>query len=389
MPMKKLLLLFIVLLSYVSVFAQKEEYSIIVKDIETLEPIQNATVKIMKTQQILLSNEEGKVTFMLTGGSNVQVSETNYEDLTVRWTSLNGDQKFVIYLKSKNNKLDEVVLSKESPEKILQKLVNNSTKKISISHRQKVYVREFFMLDNQYTYYNDGLVNFQFDKNNNATTLLVEQNRSYGLLEADVSADLKGYNLNNIMENYLNFKYLEPLLDPKAKKEYDFTTKGHSKNKNYYIMSVVPLDKAKEAIDNFEIIYDPLKKIIVEYTISVTPATLDKVEEKTKEGEKNITKSFVKVNYRWDGIDYYLLSSNEEIGYNVVLKDKTKNIQVRNSFVTTGFNKQNFTYNESDVFKEKSLFNKKNKILTNYWDISGFTATDEEKAIIASLEFKL
>lgn len=389
MPMKRLLLLFVVLLSYVSVFAQKEEYSIIVKDIETLEPIQNATVKIMKTQQILLSNEEGKVTFMLTGGSNVQVSETNYEDLTVRWTSLNGEQKFVIYLKSKNNKLDEVVLSKESPEKILQKLVNNSIKKISISHRQKVYVREFFMLDNQYTYYNDGLVNFQFDKNNNATTLLVEQNRSYGLLEADVSADLKGYNLNNIMENYSNFKYFDPLLDSKSKKKYDFTIKGHSKNKDYYVMSVVPLDKAKEAIDNFEIIYDPLKKIIVEFTISTTPATLDKVEEKTKEGEKNLTKSFVKVNYRWDGTDYYVLSSNEEIGYNIVLKDKTKNVQIRNSFVTTGFNKQNFTYNDSDVFKEKSLFNKKNKILTNYWDISGFTATDEEKAIIASLEFKL
>ncbi|MBB4803219.1 hypothetical protein HNP37_003294 [Flavobacterium nitrogenifigens] len=387
--MKKLLLLFVVLFSYVSVLAQSEEYSIIVKDIETLEPIQNATVKIMKTQQILLSNEDGKVTFMLTGGSNVQVSETDYEDLTVRWTSLNGEQKFVIYLKSKKNKLDEVVLSKESPEKILQKLVNNSRKKISVSHRQKVYVREFFMLDNQYTYYNDGLVNFQFDKNNKATTLLVEQNRSYGLLEADVSADLKGYNLNDIMENYSNFKYLEPLLNPKSKKEYDFTTKGHSKNKDYYVMSVVPLDKSKEAIDNFEIIYDPIKKIILEYTISVTPASLDKIEEKTNVGDKNITKSFVNVNYRLDGDDYYILNSNEEIGYTVIEKEKSKNIQVRNSFVTTGFNKQNFTYKESDVFKEKSLFNKKNKILTNYWDISGFTATDEEKAIIASLEFKL
>ncbi|WP_294961737.1 hypothetical protein [uncultured Flavobacterium sp.] len=387
--MKRLLLLFVFLLSCVSVFAQKEEYSIIVKDIETLEPIQNATVIIMKTQQILLSNEEGKVTFMLTGGSNIQVSETNYENLTVRWTSLNGAQKFVIYLKSKNNKLDEVVLSKESPEKILQKLVNNSIKKISTSHRQKVYVREFFMLDNQYTYYNDGLVNFQFDKNNNATTLLVEQNRSYGLLEADISSDLKGYNLNNIMENYLNFKYLDPLLDSKSKKAYDFTIKGHSTNKDYYVMSVIPLDKAKEAIDNFEIIYDPLKKLIVEFTISVTPASLDKIEEKTKEGEKNMTKSFVNVAYRLNGDDYYLLNSNEEIGYTLVQKEKSKNIQVRNCFVTTGFNKQNFTYDEGDVFKEKSLFNKKNKILTNYWDISGFTATDQEKAIIASLEFKL
>ncbi|WP_427872858.1 carboxypeptidase-like regulatory domain-containing protein [Flavobacterium sp. MMS24-S5] len=384
--MKQLLLLFVVLFQ-LNVFAQNDEYSIYVKDIETLQPIENATVMVLKTKQVLMTNADGKITFVLSGGSNIQVSEMNYENLTVRWAALK-ESGFVVYLKNKKENLDEVVVSKENPQKMLQKVVSNSKQKISIAHRLKVYVREFFMLDNQYSYYNDGLVNFQFNKNN-TTTLLVEQNRSYGLIDTDVSADLKGYNLNDIMENYSNFKYLDPLLDPKAKKEYDFTTKGHSKNKDYYIMSVVPLDKAKEAIDNFEIIYDPEKKIIVEFTISVTPATLDKVEEKTKEGEKNITKSFVKVNYRWDGTDYYLLSSNEEIGYNVVVKDKTKNVQVRNSFVTTGFNKQNFTYSESDVFKEKSLFNKKNKILTNYWDISGFTATEQEKAIIASLEFKL
>lgn len=385
--MKKLLLLFVVLLSYVSVFAQSEEYSIVVKDIETLQPIENATVVILKTKQVLMTNEDGKVTFVLSGGSNVEISEMNYENLTLRWASLK-ESEFVIYLKNKKENLDEVVVSQENLQKTLQRIVSNSKQKISISHRLKVYVREFFMLDNQYSYYNDGLVNFQFNKNN-TTTLLVEQNRSYGLLETDISADLMGYNLNNIMENYSNFKYFEPLLDSKAKKEYDFTIKGHSKNKDYFVMSVNPLDKAKEAIDNFEIIYDPVKKIILEFTISVTPATLDKLDDKINVGDRNITKSFIKVNYRLDGDDYYLLSSNEEIGYTVIQKEKSKNIQVRNSFVTTGFNKQNFTYNESDVFKEKSLFNKKNKILTNYWDISGFTATDEEKAIIASLEFKL
>jgi hypothetical protein len=83
------------------------------------------------------------------------------------------------------------------------------------------------------------------------------------------------------------------------------------------------------------------------------------------------------------------LTANEEIGYDLVLKEEIKNIQVRNSFITTNFNRQNFTYKESDVFKEKSLFNKKNKVLTKYWDISGFTATDEEKALIDALEFKL
>ncbi|MNX38913.1 hypothetical protein D3C86_692570 [compost metagenome] len=388
--MRGLILLFVIFVN-TAIFAQKVEYSIVVKDIETQLPIENATVLIMKTKQTLLSNQDGKVTFELNGASNLQVSETNYEKVTLRWGPLKPDL-FVVYLKSNNNKLAEIVVSKEKPEKNLQKIVSNSRQKLANAYRLKVYVREFFMLDNKYSYYNDGLVNFQFEGNqkNSTTTLLVEQNRSYGLLETDVSADLMGYNLNNIMENYSNLKYFDPLLDSKTKKEYEFTTTGHPNNKDYYIMSVTPLDKSKKALDTFEIIYDPTKKLIIEFSIIIKPGNLAQIEEQTKVGSKNVTRSQVKVTYRIDGEDYYLLSSNEEIAYDLILKDQVKkNIQVRNNFITTNFNRQNFTYKESDVFKEKTLFNKKNKILTKYWDLSGFTATDEEKGIINGLEFKL
>jgi len=387
--MKKLILLFV--LFSINALAQDQEYSVIVKDIETQLPIENAMVVVLKTKQILLSNHEGKVTFILNGASNIQVSETNYENLTLRWASLK-ENEFVVYLKNKHNKLDEIVLSKENPQKILQKIVSNSIQKLATPCRLKVYVREFFMLNNQYSYYNDGLVNFQFNVNQKKvnTTLLVEQNRSYGLMEEDVSADLKGYNLNNIMENYSNLDYFNPILDSKAKKEYDFITKGHPSNRDYYIMSVTPLDKSKKALDSFEIIYDQEKKLIIEFSIIITPGTIAEMQDSIEPGSKNITRSIVKVNYRVDGPDYYVLNANEEIGYDLILKNKAvKNIQVRNNFITTHFDKQKFTYNESDVFKEKTLFNKKNKILTNYWDISGFTATEEEKKLIEGLEFKM
>lgn len=388
--MKKFFLLSVIFLLNTNIFAQELEYSIIIKDIETLMPIENVTVFIMKTKQSLISNAHGKVTFLLNGASNVQISETNYEKLTLRWTTLK-ENHFVVYLKHNHNRLDEIVVSKESPYKTLQKIINNSKEKLAIPHRLKVYVREFFIMDNKYSYYNDGLVNFQFTVNQRKinTTLLVEQNRSYGLVETDVSADLKGYNLNNIMENYSNLEYFNPILSSETRREYSFTTKIHPSNINYYILSVMPVNKSKKILDTFEIIYDPEKKLVVEYSIIVEPSHLSEIEENKKLGSKNMTRSIVKVTYRVDGPDYYVLNTNEEIGYDLVLKDQIKNIQVRNSFITTNFNRQNFTYNETDVFKEKTLFNKKNKILTNYWDISGFIATDEEKAIISSLEFKL
>ena len=54
----------------------------------------------------------------------------------------------------------------------------------------------------------------------------------------------------------------------------------------------------------------------------------------------------------------------------------------------TSISDKGFTYNDSDVFKDKTLYNKKNSILTNYWDVSGLTSTDEEQKIITELEFR-
>lgn len=387
--MKRLFLLLVILCCY-SVYSQKGTYSILIKDIDTQLPIENATLILLKTDQILLSNKDGVVAFELNGPSNIEVSEPTYLSQNVRWTSLTQND-FVIYLKSKSNKLDEIILSRESPQKILQKIVANSISKLTVPARLKVYVREFFKLNHEYAYYNDGLVNFQFSKKQNKliTTLLVEQNRSYGLVEENITSDLLGYNLNNIMENYCTFKYLEPLLETSKGKEYDFVIRAHTSNDKSYIMSIVPIDESKGILDAFEIIYDPEKKIINEYTVKIAFKKLANSNEKENLNAKNITKSSVQVSYRLDDQGYYLLRANEEIAYDIVVRDKLKNIEVRNSFITTEFNKESFTYKESDVFKEKTLFNKNNRILSNYWDLSGFIATDEEKAVVTGLEYKM
>lgn len=254
--------------------------------------------------------------------------------------------------------------------------------------RLKVYCREFFKLNGTYSYYNDGLMNFQIlgrDKNVN-TNILVEQNRSYGLLDEDVSQDLLGYNLNDIMENYYNFKYLNPILEPKAKKEYDFLIKAYPANQEYYIMLVTPLDNANGLLDDFTILYDKKRKIIIEVSSMVSPSTIAKMKDKTAVGSRNIYKSMFKNIYRFDNDNYYLLSSKEEIGFEKINKKKSTDIEVRNYFVTTNFSTQNYSYKDSEVFKDKTLFNKKNVVLSNYWNTSGLAATEEEQKIIDQIE---
>ena len=73
---------------------------------------------------------------------------------------------------------------------------------------------------------------------------------------------------------------------------------------------------------------------------------------------------------------------NQSITPEKIDKKKTTTIEVKNCFVTTNFNDKNYTYKASDVFKDKTLYNKKNVILSDYWNVSGITATDEEQKII-------
>ena len=379
------IVLFLILVS--TSYAQKVDKIILLKDAETSEVIEDATVVLLKTKQLFLSNTEGKVSFEFNGNTNIQISHTSYTTTTIRLSNLK-DKETIIFLKKNINDLDEIIITKQHPQKILISLIENSKKKLTTPSRLKVYSREFFKINGEYSYYNDGLMNFQISDNSKkfSTDILVEQNRSFGLVEVNVTNDLLGYNLNDIMQNYYNFKYLNPVLDAKAKKEYDFLIKGYSPNKDYYIMTIIPMDESKGLLDDVNVIYDYKKKIIIEATTFLNPSTVSKTDEKTAVGAKNIYKSNFKNIYKFDGSFYYLASSKEEIGFDLIEKKGKKSIEVRNYFVTTNFSNQSYSFKESDVFKDKTLFNKKNVILTDYWNSSGLIATREEEEIIESIK---
>lgn len=386
--MKKVLQLFCVIFSQL-LFSQPE-ITLLLKDADTEQPIEDATVFIAKTKQTHLSNIEGIVSFELNGISNIQVTHSSYVSVKLR-SNILKEKVNVVYLKSSITGLDEIIVTKQHPQKILKSIVENSIKKLTVPARLKVYSREFFKMNGINSYYNDGLINFQlFGKDKNfKSDILIEQNRSYGLVQEDFTPDVLGYNLNDIMENYYNFKYLEPILDPAAKKKYDFLIRSNSKNEDHYTISVTPIDPTKLLRDDFTIIYDTKKKLIVEVSSLVSPTTLANIKDKTSVGSKNIYKSSFKTIYRNDNSNYYLVGSREEIGFERIDKKNIKtDIEVKNYLVITSFSTHKFTYDDSDVFKEKTLYNKKNSILTNYWDVSGLTATEEELAIIGSLEFR-
>lgn len=370
-----------------AVFSQSSERTLILLEKDSNLPIEGAVVLVLKTKQVLMSNSEGKVIFAIKGGSNVKVTHSSYLPVTIKWASLNLPEN-IIYLDSKENTLDDIVVSKEHPQEIIKTLVENSIKKLNVPARLKAYSREFFKLNGDYAYYNDGLINFQLYKEQKKvkSVLLVEQNRSFGLIDDEISSDLLGYNLNGMMEKYYLFTVLRPLLDDKLRKKFNFLVKVSPRGEEYYEITAIPLEGTNELLDDFKIVYDVKKKLIVEINAVVSSTTLAEIKEQTGKGAKNIIKSVFKTNYRIDSENYYLVSSKEEINYEINTGNDVKNIEVLNNLVTTNFNVQNYTYKESDVFKDKTLFNIKNSILTDYWNVSGLTPTAKELTIINSIK---
>ncbi|MEO8517071.1 MAG: hypothetical protein ABI426_10015, partial [Flavobacterium sp.] len=90
--------------------------------------------------------------------------------------------------------------------------------------------------------------------------------------------------------------------------------------------------------------------------------------------------------FKTDGVMYYLANSKEVIGFEKKYKKQNRRIEVVNHMVVTNFDKQIFKYNDENVFKYKSLINKKTNFFNNYWDVeSGFISTREEKDVIEKL----
>ena len=83
--------------------------------------------------------------------------------------------------------------------------------------------------------------------------------------------------------------------------------------------------------------------------------------------------------FRLDNDLYYLANSKEVIGFEKKYKKQNRRIEVNNHMIITNFDKELFKYNDKNIFKDKSLINKKTSFFHNYWDFeSGFVSTKEE-----------
>lgn len=377
-------LLFILLFVFSMSFAQNISIKVIVKDFETDTPIDEVTVTALKTKQGFLTNTDGEVQINLTKHSILEFTHSTYNSFSVKSETLTKKIN-VVYLDSKTQLLEEVVLTKDHPQDILKSLVETSKDKITIPANLKVYLREFYKRNDKFVFFNDGLVNFQIFGNSRKieTDILVEQNRAIGLLDGDIDDGVLGYNLNNIIENYYQFAYIDEILSKRARKDYDFQVKTYPLNEDYLVIRALPYDSANGVLSDFYVVYDIKKRIIMEVSAMITNKRLKLLEE---EENSKIHKLEFKNVFKFEDGFYHLANSKEVIGFYKKYKGEKRKIEVKNNMVVTNFDKKMFEYDKKNIFTDKSLINRKTTVFTEYWEFdSGLIPTVKEKEIIQSL----
>jgi hypothetical protein len=367
-------------------YSQDNEKTVILMDKEFDTPVEDALVKILRTNQTLISNKEGVFIIKLSKSSIIEISHPFYKNVKISSNSLK-EKTNIIYLLSSASNLDEIVITQKDPQDILKSLIQKSRKKITVPANLKVYTREFFKKNGVYTYYNDGLLNFQILGNENKvkTDILVEQNRSIGFIDA-FDKSILGYDLNNLMENYYMFVYLEDLLNSRAKKTHSFQIRSYPQNSSYNCMIIKPFTSVQGEFYEYSILYDSKNQLIIEVS-SVLPKDRVSTDKSLFDfSKRNIFKSEFKNTYRYENRNYYLVTSKEEIGFITHSNKKEVKIEIKNYLITTQFKSKVFKYEEDEIFKGKSLINKTNSVLTDYWNAdSGLILTKPEIDILNSL----
>jgi hypothetical protein len=382
---------FCLILTSLLSFSQTKEITLIFKDKASGNLVENVLVNILRTDENFQSNKEGLVKFRLEKPSKIFVTHAEYKQVTLNSVSFK-ELEITVELEIISQDIEDVIITNRQSFSILKKLINKSMNELTAPINLKIYSREFFKFDNEYTSYSDGLVNFCLkDKPDKfAADILVEQNRTYNLINNEkIEKKTLSYNMYDIIQNYYDFKYIRNLAESKAKKKFEFEIKTVRGKDDFYQMVITPKPEIKEFLPTVIVVYNFKKNIILELEYFVEPSRFEYSDvSNLKVVKGKVFNSTFKALYILDGDDYFLASTKEDIGLMVKDKKDVENkVEITNYLITTQHSRKFVPYQKEDIFKEKSIINKKNSIITEYWETnSGLLLTTEEKKIVDNLQ---
>ncbi len=375
-------------------FSQSKTITGIIKDITSSLPVESVSVSVSNSNLGTISNEDGKFRITLPANSNkIEFSHLYYK--AEAYVVKQNDTEVEIFLTPKSFVLDEVVINHKPGKELLIDAVNASKDKLEKSILLNTYYREFVNVDNKYTSFSDGMVDYYVKRKSGASDLEVKQSRVFDLKDANASERqlaIQSVNLNDIREavvNAYNFKGLSNIL----KSDYYYfnvETKNDGEGNSIEIITIEPKEGVKEEmIYSGTVVYDAKTKLILDIDVRFSP------EHKQYNTLRNLIFAKAKFNdfarkskFKIDG-DKYVMVYNQ-IKINIYMKfGKMVNNTFESVYDMTvlDYKEGEFKVDKDKKYRERSLFDNGNKYTEEFWKkYNVMLLSDAEEKIINSLK---
>lgn len=274
--MKKITALLLLLLSHFT-FSQSKTITGIIKDITSLEAVESVSIGVSNSNFGTISNEDGKFRITLPENSTkIEFSHLLYNLET--YTIKPNDTDVEILLTPKSFHLDEVVINHRPGKELLTNAVAASKDKLEKSIVLNTYYREFINVDNKYTSFSDGLVDYYVKRKSGASDLQVKQSRVIDLKDEKASEReqaIQTINFNDIRDavtNAYNFKALSRILKNEDY-NYGVEIKTEDNGNSIEVISFQPKEGIEEEqLYEGTVTYDAKTKLIVDIDMHFSPA---------------------------------------------------------------------------------------------------------------------
>ena len=375
-------------------FSQATTITGVIKDITTLLPVESVTIGVSNSNLGTISNEEGKFQITLLGtDTTIEFSHLYYK--LASYTVKQNETEIEIFLTPKIFILDEVVINNKPGKELLSAAVTASKEKLEKSILLNTYYREFVNVDNKYTSFSDGLVDYYVKRKSGSSDLEVKQSRVFDLKDANASERelaIQSFNLNDIddaVTDAYNFKGVSDLLR-NDNYYYGVETKTADDGSSIKIITIEPKEGVEEGmIYEGSVTYDAKTNLILDINLRFSPAY------KKFNRLHNILIAKIKFNdfarrskFKLEG-DKYVIIYNQ-IKINIYIKfGKLINNTFESVYDMTTLNyiEGEFKLDKTKKYKKKDLFANGNKYTEEFWKTKNIMLlSEEEEKIISSLK---
>ena len=375
-------------------FSQSKVITGIIKDIASLHPVESVSIGISNTNLGTISNEDGKFRITIPQNSNtIEFSHLYYK--IEAYSVKPNDTEVAIFLTPKSFELDEVVINHKPGKELLTTAIDASKAKLEKSIVLNTYYREFVNVDNKYTSFSDGLVDFYVKRKSGASDVEVKQSRVFDLKDENASEKEKAIqtlNFNDIRDavtNAYNFKALSRILK-NDNYNYGVETKTEDNGNSIEVITFQPKEGAEaEQLYEGSVTYDAKTKLILDIDMRFSP------EYKKFNVIHNMLILKAKFNdfarkskFKIDGDKYVIVYNQITINFYVKFGKMINNtFESTYDMTTLDYKEGEFELFKSRKYREGSLFDNGNKYTEKFWELYNvMPLSDAEEQIINSLK---